>query len=331
MNKKLIWWIIILLVIGGVGTYILFKQFSKGDEQKDTEIEEQEEDREEDPVEEKDEGGTTFDFSNFSSETQTLGRKTEVTYSIESVTESSKDGYHEFTFLLKSSKEEEPFVTASYISLMGVVRLDFQGISKDSTGIGYQQEKSIEKNGVARIYHNVSSQADQELYDIGVTKSTVFQLLSKSLEDGKWNVILRVKYPGESSSKVDLGSESYSTMDQEIEGISSKENASITSYTYGNPSGMLKMVWSVSGEGDSPIPEVKASYNEANELVVTFTSLSIDRVANFSKSLTLSSSITADITRDGNKSTYVFKGLSSKRDYKLSASVSPNQVVLEIK
>jgi hypothetical protein len=214
---------------------------------------------------------------------------------------------------------------------MGIIRMDFQGISKDSTGIGYQAEKSIDKDGVLRIYHNVSAQSDQELYDIGVTKSTPFKLSSESLEDGEWKVILQVKYPGEKSVDINLGIEEYTSFDQEIAGVGVNENASITSYTYGRPSGLLKLVWSVSADGDNPIPSVKASYNLENELVVTFESLVLDRVASFSESMSLSSGITATPERTGETSVYTFTGLGEKREFRLSASLSPNQVILEIK
>lgn len=332
MNKRFIWTVLFLIVIGGT-VFFLTRKPKEEVVEEDQVIEETDEEEvvEEETEEEETTEESNTDFSSFSTESQVLGEESDVEFSIESVENEAMDGYHKFTFLLKSEEEGEPFVTASYMSNIGVIRMDFQSISKDSTGIGYQEEESIDTEGISKIYHNVSAQSDQELYDIGVTESTPFKLTSEELENGEWNVILEVKYPGTREVSIDLGSEEYSTDTQSIEGITSTENASITSYTYGRPEGLLKFVWSVGGDGDNPIPGVEASYNADNELVVVFNSLVMDRIANFSESLTLSSSIIATVERTGEKSVYTFTGMGSQREYRLSASLSPNQVVLEIK
>lgn len=335
MNKKFIWFVLLLLIIAGVVFFFLKRpkeesEIDDNEEKIEEEVEEKDEEGEEKEEEEYEYTGST-DFSSFSTDTQSVGELSDAQFSIEKLEETTKDGYHEFVFTLQSDQEEEPFATASYISSMGVIRLDFQSISRDSTGIGYQQEKIIDKEGVTRIYHNVSAQADQELYDIGITKSTPFKLSSEEKEEGNWSITLQVKYPGERTTEVNLGLEEFTSFDQEIPGIGAKENASIISYTYGRPSGLLKLVWSVSGDGESPIPNVKAFYNEKDELVVTFESLVIDRVANLAETMMLPSSITATVERTGETSTYVLSGIGSKREYRLSASLSPNQVILEIK
>jgi hypothetical protein len=324
MKKKLVWTLILLLIVGG----LIFFITRKPDEQVEEEQEiVKEEEKEEEEVEEELETG---DFSGFSTERQVLGEESEAVFTLEKVLDESKNGFHEFVFTLSSEDEDEPYVTASFMSSSGAIRVDFQGIGKDSSGIGYQQERSINKNGVLRIYHNVSGQSDQELYDIGVTKETPFKLFSEELETGKWNVVLQVKYPGESDVEVDLGSEEFSKGEQSIDGVGSEKNAAITSYTYGRPSGLMKLVWNVSADGDNPIPNVTASYNEKKELVVVFGSLVLDRVASFTKSMALPSSITGTVERSGEKSTYIFSGMG-EREYKISASLSPNQVILEIR
>ena len=331
MSKKIIWIILLLVLVGG-GVYLLTKGPKEEAVVEEEEEVVQEGEEEEDEEQEYEYTGDT-DFSDFSTDTQTLGELSEAQFSIVSLQDESKDGYHEFVFTLRSEDDEEiePYVIASYIPNMGVVRLDLQGISRDSTGIGYQQERSIGKSGITRIYHNVSAQADQELYDIGVLRSTPFLLSSQQNENDEWEITLKVKYPGESTVDIDLGLEEYTTMDQEIAGIGASENASIISYTYGRPSGLLKLVWSVGGDGESPIPSVSASYNLDNELVVVFESLSIDRVASFAKTMNLPSGISGKSEREGEKSTYTFGNLGGRREYRLSASLSPNQVVLEIR
>jgi len=337
MKKKGVITILLLLAIGGLIFFLVRKpkEEVEVDENGDTQVEEVENgeeevtEKEEEPKEEYEYTGDA-DFTEFSSDKQVLGEETDAKFAIDELEDVSRDGFHQFTFTLTTEDEEEPFVTASYLSNSGVVRVDFQGISGDSTGIGYQQERRVDKEGVLRIYHNISADADQELYDIGVSKSTIFHLTSEQIEEGKWYVILQVKYPGASDVDVDLGSEDFSKEDQSIVGVTAEDGATISAYTYSG-AGLLKLVWTVTSRVDNPIPSVSATYNEDNELIVTFESLTTDRVAAFGDTLTLPSSIIAKVERVGDSSVYTFTGLEEVREYKLSASLSPNQVILEIR
>jgi hypothetical protein len=332
MKKKYVWTLLLLVVVGGLIFFITRKsQEEVLEEEQDSVIEEVQEVEEEESTDEEMEYTGDTDFSSFSSETQTLGQESEAQFTIEGVEDVSRDGFHQFTFTLTTEDEEEPFVTATYLANQDVIRMDFQGIVADSSGIGYQQERRIDEQGVTRIYHNISAQADQELYDIGVSKSTIFYLTSEQLEEGRWSVILQVKYPGAMDVDVDFGSEEFSEEDQGIEGVTADEGATISAYTYSGTSGLLKLVWTVTSDVDNPIPSVTASYNDDDDLVVTFESLSMDRVASFANTLTLPSSITAGVEREGGSSIYTFTGMSDVREFKLSASLSPNQVILEIR
>ena len=346
MKKKLVWTLLLLIVVGGLIFFLIKKPKEEGIEETEEavveEVEEEEggteeeaKEEEEGTEEEVEESGEEYtgatDFSLFSTDKQILGEESESQFTIEGVEDNSRDGYHQITFTLTTEDEEEPFVTATYLSNTGVVRIDIQGIKGDSCGIGYQQEKRVDKDGVLRIYHNISSQADQELYDIGISKSTIFYLTSQQLGEGKWSIILQVKYPGSTDIDVDLGSEEFSKEDQSIQGVSADNGATISAYTYSGTSGLLKLVWSVTSTTENPIPSVTATYDEDENLVITFESLLMDRVASFADTLTLSSSITAEVVREGETSTYTVTGMEGVREYKLSASLSPNQVVLEIR
>lgn len=338
MKKKIIWIILVLLVLGVVVFFVLRntkeKDESKG-EDKETVIEQQEEEKDT-----KYEYTGDTDFSSYSTKTQAVGEDSESKYSILGVKDSEEDGYHKFVFSLKESvKESEdlddsgPFVTATYLSNLGVIRIDFQNISVDSTDIGYQQDRSIDKDGVLRIYHNVSGEEDQELYDIGVRTDAPFKLTSDFVEkDDIWEVILQVKYPGGLDMDVDLGSEEFSREDQGIKGAGVAEDATISAYSYGRPSGLLKLVWTVTAQGDNPIPAVSSLINGDGDLVVVFDGIVLDRVAStLTESVTLSSGISLKAERQENSSIYVFSNISSSAEYRLSASLGPNQVVLEIK
>lgn len=332
MKKKTIWILLLLVVVGGLIFFLTRRSEEIPQEEEETVIEEVEEETDIQEEEEPDfEYTGETDFSSFSSDTQVLGETSEATFTIEELEDVSRDGFHQFTFTLTTEDEGEPFVTASYLSNQGVIRMDFQGIDGDSTGIGYQQERRIDEKGITRIYHNISAQADQELYDIGVSKSTIFYLTSEQLQEGRWSVILQVKYPGVTDVDVDLGSEEFSKESQSILGVTADDGSTISAYTYSGTSGLLKLVWTVTSSVDNPIPSVSATYNEDDDLVVTFDSLSMDRVASFADTLTLPSSITAEVVRKGGSSVYTFTGMSGVREFKLSASLSPNQVILEIR
>jgi hypothetical protein len=337
MKKKTVWILLLLITIGVVIFFLARKPKEEPVEEQEDIIEEMEEvseeeeevDEEEKVVEEQSTGST--DFSKFSSEKQVLGKESESEFTIGEIADQSMKTYHLFTFTLTTEDEQEPFVSGTYLPNIGAVRLDFQGIKADKSGLGYQQEKVIGEQGVLKIYHNVSAQNDQELYDIGVSKSTIFYLSSEELEKGKWRVKLEVKYPGVADIDVDLGSKEFSKEDQSIVGVTAKEKATISAYTYGRSSGLLKLVWSVSSSSENPLPSVNASYNGDGDLVVTFESLSMDRIANSSDTLSLPSGITADVKREGESSVYTFTGMDEVREYKLNGSLSPNQIVLEIK
>lgn len=323
--KKIIFIIVILLLLGA-GAYFIFKKPKVEDTNNtDTTIEEEqdtetkEEEKEELIIQDEE------DFTGFSDDDQVIGATTEDLFNIESITDESKTGYHRFSFNLSTAGTDDPYVTAKYNSSTGVIRVELNSIDSDKSGIGYQKDRAINKEGIIRLYHAVTSTADKEIYDIGLAKSTIFKLYKQS-GDGQLKVILDVKYPGEVTSTIDLGSTEFSTDLQDISGIA---NATIKSYSYSSSGGILKFVWSVTAEGENPIPSVTGEYLDDNTLSIKFTSLTLDRVVNAASSLTLPTGITIDSSKEGSASIYNFI-VGSKKEYKLSATTSPNQVILEI-
>jgi hypothetical protein len=341
MNKKTIWIVLILLIIGGI--VFFFVRRPREEEDVDTKEVAEEQEQEENGESERDteyEYTGDTDFSSFSTDEQVVGEVSDNSFSIEGVEESRGDGYHKFTFTLRQEEVDEelklgdigPFVIATYLSNIGSIRMDFQNVLADNTGIGYQQERRVDRDGVLRTYHNISAQSDQEIYDIGISRITPFELTSVNIEEDLWEVMLRVKYPGDVDIDIDLGSEEFSREDQSIEGVASDDNASITAYTYGRPAGLLKLTWTVGSDADNPIPNVTASFNEDNDLVVVFEDLVLDRVVgSITENMSLPSGITVTAEREGNRSTYTFSNISIESEYRLSASLSPNQVSLEIR
>ena len=340
MIKKIVWFLILPLIVGASIYLIFFKQKptttddtttddTQTSQESNTDTTNEEEEETNISTNDTEEEEETQTITGFSTESQTVGAASSSKYTIEEVSNTSHTDYHEFVFTLSSTGTDDPNVIAEYKSSLGVIRLDFNQIEKDSSGIGYQKEVSINKEGISRLYHNVSSDQTEELYDIGVTKKTAFKLISEKVGDN-WEITIYVQYPGESSSTVDTGSSDYSTQAQSITGVGAAKGAAISSYTYGISGGVLKFVWNVSSTDTNPIPNVNAAYDSENHLVVTFTSLKTDKVYLAVDGISLPGSLAMQTEKPGESTIYTISGFSSQAEYKLSASTSPNQVILEI-
>ncbi len=267
--------------------------------------------------------------SKFTSENQEIGTLGSETYEISFFTEKPMDGFHRFVFELDGG-EVLPHVSAQYRPEFGAIRLVFQGIEEDNSGLGYQKSYNIDQEGVVRIYHNISPEEKEEVYDIGVMKSTEFSLYGEEVESGKWMVILEVRYPGESEIDVDTGSEEFNMEEQRIDGGVSSDGARITNYSYTIENNVFRFIWSVRGSSEKPIPEVRARYNDDGELTVIFPDLDSDYIARDSSEAELIGGIEkVSWNRRGDESIYRFV-VGEERNFRLISSLGPNQVILEV-
>ncbi len=329
--KKIIWYLILPLIVGLSIYLIFFKQKAVDTPQdQDPDTQTSQEAEEETSEEEEEEVNEVDTISGFSEDDQTVGEESSAKFTIDEISNASHTGYHAFVFVLSSTSEEAPYVNASYKSNLGVIRVDFNQIEDDNSGLGYQKEVSINKDGITRLYHNVSSDQTEELYDIGVSKQTPFKLVSEE-DDNSWIITIYVQYPGETSdSDTDAGSTEFSTQAQSITGVDASKGATISSYTYGISGGVLKFVWNVSSTDANPIPSVNAEYDSENHLVVRFTSLKTDKVYLAVDGISLPGNLAMQTEKPGDATIYTISGFSSAQEYKLSAGTSPNQVILEI-
>lgn len=334
-GKKI--FIILLLLLIAVSSIFYFKRSRQGkesvseskrdsrtvDSKKDSPKTEKKED-----TSKKDDGRS---LSGFSSNSQSVGSKSEDTFVIKSIKNEDKGEYHEIIFVMEG--KSEPFVEASYLSSSNSIRVKLNQIEKDLGGIAHQSSRNIDIKGVKKIYRGVSSIEDEEIYDIGVSSSTLFRLESKKVDGDIWNISLLVKYLGDlvsdSSKESNLGSKDFSKDSQIITGVGSDKNASVTSYTFSRSDNVLKFVWSVTANGDNPMPSVEGGYKDG-KLVVEFADLISDRVSGVG-SVDLSSSVKILTERVGKKSVYTFEGVAIDTEFRLSGSFAPNQVSLEIK
>jgi hypothetical protein len=329
MTKKIVW-LLILVVVLGVGIYFIFfnkkvttTKTTNNDSNTTTTTNNQNTQT------------STVTLSDFSTSDQTVGATSTSEFTLESVSNTSKTNYHEFVFTLSSTGTDAPYVLASYMSTLGIIRVDLKGVMTDNSGIGYQKEIDINNDGVLKIYHNISSDQTEELYDIGVTKATPFKLTSTKT-DNSWVITVDVQYPQSSTDtnalNVDAGTLDYGTGAQSLTGMDATEGAQIVSYAYSISDNTLQFVWSVSSDTTDPVPQATAQYDSSNNLVVTFPSLKSDKAVTSSNNIDLPGSLVLKNARntDGS-SVYAFTGLKAPADYRLHTTVSPNQVILEIK
>lgn len=353
-NTGAIWSIIgLLVIIGGVvGVFMYFNNQASDDSSDtgegvtitslteeetvtDTDVEEEavveeEEDSNPNTVEDTAPTPSDTDFSDYSEEDQSVGTKGSDEYELASVVDSSEDRYHKFVFQMegKDSATDAPNITARYSASLGSIRVGLNMTTTDTSGIAYQAARSVGEEGVTQLYHNISADNTEELYDIGVAQSTPFHLSSTETDTGMWDIVVLVKYPGASTLSIDLGSTAFSTDLQEIDGATSTDGAKVSGYSYSSSGGVLRVVFLVSGSTAKPIPSASAAF-DGTVLKLTYSSLSSDVVRNGTGPVDLPGGVTMDWVASGSGTVYSITGVSGN-DFKLSATQSPNQVILEM-
>jgi hypothetical protein len=273
------------------------------------------------------------DFTSWNASNKSVGTSTNTSeYTLKSITDSKRDGYHRFVFLVQAKVDgtlEGPYVTAQYKSSLDAIRVDLNGITTDQSGIAHQKSRTIGEQGIVKIYHNVSADQTEELYDIGVLSSTVFKMKTAAGTDANtWTVTLDVKYPGGTIATGVYGSDTFSKDLQAIEGSVYPDNAKISAYSYTTSGGILTIIFNVSGTASHPIPAATAQY-VSGVLQLEFTGLTSDSIYAGLNGKTFASGISITTSKTGHAYKYVFNGAT--KDFKLHADTSPNQVIMEIK
>lgn len=273
------------------------------------------------------------DFSKYTLDSMSLGEKSgSRKYRLLSINKIFDNEIYSFIFNLEAEEDQadEPYITATYIKSAGVIRVVLDRVYEDKSGIGYQDGVSINKDGIIKLYHNISPNSTEELYDIGIASQAPFFLTSKSIGENMYAITLDIKFPGEKeSNNIDLGSNEFSQNSQEILGAVSKDGAKVSGYSYSASDGILKFVLKVSGSDLKPIPSVKVGKGNGGELDMIFESLVSDSVAKGSQIILLPGNVKLYTQHNVGKSTYTFTNIS--KEFKLYAITNPNEVVLEIK
>lgn len=331
MKKNIFIYLLVILL----STLLLTGCTKKVEEEKesDTTVTEEKEQEQQTEEEVEEDLGYLSDPSEFTNQKQTLGVASTFEYTVESITATAGDGYHDFRFSMSSTGEGAtvPLFTLEPLLTKGVVRVTLVNILKDTSTVSHTKGIVVDKGAITSLIRVVTSAENTRIYDIGVLGSNTFKLEMVDSGEGSWEFSIKVAYDTKySAPTVDYGSTEFSSEAQSIEGMTSTQSAKVTNYSYLLSGGVVKLSFEVSSGASNPIPSVNGEYDDAGILVVTFPSLVQDKVSGWANTISLPAGITASVSRSGESSTYRFSGISNKKPFKLSASQSPNLVIVEI-
>ena len=92
----------------------------------------------------------------------------------------------------------------------------------------------------------------------------------------------------------------------------------------------MKFSLEVASGASNPIPSLTAQYNDEGVLFVNFPSLEQDKVSQWGSVINLPAGVKVEISRTGQESVYMFSGINNRKPFRISASQSPNLVIIEI-
>ncbi len=312
---------------------ILLTGCTKTDDNTESKEESNKQERVEEEKEHEKDLGYIFNPENFTKEKKTIGEKSDIEYTIDAIGEKQEEGYHLFTFSLSTTSQDPvlPFVSVDPVLDRGIYRVTLNGIVSDKGGIEYQQSKLVNKGAITGISKAVTSISKVSIYEIGFLANNPFTLESSETGSSSWDITVKVAYDTKySAPTMDLGSTEFSSNEQKITGMGIQDGVKISSYSYSVSGGILKFVFSTASGTSNPIPSVEAKYDDMNILEVKFPSLSSDKVSTWGNTITLPSGIVVNVSRVGETSMYRFGGIGGAKVFKLSATQSPNQVIVEI-
>jgi hypothetical protein len=133
---------------------------------------------------------------NFTKMAKSIGDESDLEYTIDSLEEKQEDGYHSFTFLISTNSETPslPYFTVDPVLENGVYKITIHGITNDNSGLGYQQDKVVNKGAVTGIYRAVTSTENVSIYEIGFLANNPFILEYTNVDENTWAIVVKVAY-----------------------------------------------------------------------------------------------------------------------------------------
>ena len=339
MKKRLYVYILVLILSSVLLSGCTKKESEETDTKTDTSVTEQEETEEEKPaeekpVEEKEESPQdSSSLEGFGKEKVVLGQASDFEYTLDSIETKEGEGYYEFTFKISSSQEGAvtPLFTVTPLPSKGVFRVSLTNIFDDNSTITHSKGVTINKGAITALTRIVTDSDTTRGYDIGVQGNNQFKVDVTEEGSSTWVFSIKVSYDTNYTAPViDFGSTEFSSEPQKIEGVTSQQGAKITDYSYIYSGGILKFSLEVASGASNPIPSLTAQYNDEGVLVVNFSSLEQDKVSQWGSVINLPAGVKVEISRTGQESVYMFSGINNRKPFRISASQSPNLVIIEI-
>jgi len=339
MRNRLYVYILVLILSSVLLSGCTKEESEEADTQTDTSVTEQEEKEEEKPaeekpVEEKEESSQdSGNLEGFGKEKVVLGQASEFEYILDSIEAKEDEKYYEFTFKISSSQEGAvtPLFTVTPLPSKGVFRVSLTNIFDDNSTITHSKGVAINKGAITALTRIVTDSDTTRGYDIGVQGNNQFKVDMQQEGDSVWIFSVKVSYDTNYSAPViDFGSTEFSSEPQKIEGVTSQQGAKIVDYSYIYSSGILKFSLEVASGASNPIPSLTAQYNDEGVLFVNFPSLEQDKVSQWGSVINLPAGVKVEISRTGQESVYMFSGINNRKPFRISASQSPNLVIIEI-
>ena len=339
MKKRLYVYILVLILSSVLLSGCTKKKSEDTDTQTDTsgtqqEEKEEEKPAEEKPVEEKEESPQdSGNLEGFGKEKVVLGQASDFEYILDSIEAKEGEEYYEFTFKISSSQDGAvtPLFTVTPLPSKGVFRVSLTNIFDDNSTITHSKGVAINKGAITALTRIVTDSDTTRGYDIGVQGNNQFKVDMQQEGDSVWIFSVKVSYDTNYSAPViDFGSTEFSSEPQKIEGVTSQQGAKIVDYSYIYSSGILKFSLEVASGASNPIPSLTAQYNDEGVLFVNFPSLEQDKVSQWGSVINLPAGVKVEISRTGQESVYMFSGINNRKPFRISASQSPNLVIIEI-
>ena len=339
MKKRLYVYILVLILSSVLLSGCTKKESEETDTKTDTSVTEQEETEEEKPaeekpVEEKEESPQdSSSLEGFGKEKVVLGQASDFEYTLDSIETKEGEGYYEFTFKISSSQEGAvtPLFTVTPLPSKGVFRVSLTNIFDDNSTITHSKGVTINKGAITALTRIVTDSDTTRGYDIGVQGNNQFKVDVTEEGSSTWVFSIKVSYDTNYTAPViDFGSTEFSSEPQKIEGVTSQQGAKITDYSYIYSGGILKFSLEVASGASNPIPSLTAQYNDEGVLFVNFPSQEQDKVSQWGSVINLPAGVKVEISRTGQESVYMFSGINNRKPFRISASQSPNLVIIEI-
>jgi major membrane immunogen (membrane-anchored lipoprotein) len=313
---------------------ILLTGCTKKEEDVDVNQEDTQKNEQEDEKTDSDDLGYLSNPEDFTKIAKSIGTESDSEYTIDSLESLQENGYYSFTFVVSTTEEDSslPLFAVEPVLEKGVYRITINGVSSDNSGLQHQQSSVVDKGAITGIYRAVTSVPNISIYEIGFLANNPFTLEYADIDENTWSIVVKVAYDLKySPPTIDFGNTEFSSEEQTITGMNADDGVRISTYSYSVSGGVLKFAFSTSSGTSNPIPSVEARYDEMNILEVKFPSLSSDKVSTWGNTIALPGGLSVAISRSGEISYYRFGGIGGKKPFKLSATQSPNQVIVEIK